>query len=297
MGSFSATHAITYNSGNFVSPVQGFTDTITDGDADTTFETGDSYFAASIGDTLVYQGTAVVDGVTWPVFSYQSFPSFFTIIMDQAPVAVPPTLGPVFTSGDTFNNACFAAGTQISTPSGDVAVETLKIGDRILTADGRDIAVKWLGHLSYKPMLCSAAHLPVRLRAGALGNDLPHSDLTVTADHGMVLDGLVINASALVNGSTIDWAPLVDLPDTFTVYHVETENHDVILANGAPSETFIDYRDRRAFDNFDEYLKLYGCERIIPEMLKPRISSQRHMPAPLRTRLNIARATGHRSVA
>jgi hypothetical protein len=54
----------------------------------------------------------------------------------------------------------------------------------------------------------------------------------VTADHGMVIDGLVINASTLVNGDTIDFVPISELDDSFTVYHVETVAHDVILANG-----------------------------------------------------------------
>ena len=103
----------------------------------------------------------------------------------------------------------------------------------------------------------------------------------------MIVDGLVINASTLVNGTTIDWVPLAELPDSFTVYHVETENHDVILANGAPVETFIDYVGRRAFDNHAEYLDLYGSERIIPEMAQPRISTARLLPDALKARLGI----------
>lgn len=103
----------------------------------------------------------------------------------------------------------------------------------------------------------------------------------------MVIDGLVINASALVNGSTIDFVPLSELEDRFSVYHIETEAHDVILANGAPSETFIDYAGRQAFDNYDEYLALYGADRLIPEMATPRISSARHVPEPIKDRLGI----------
>lgn len=50
----------------------------------------------------------------------------------------------------------------------------------------------------------------------------------------MIVGDYVINASALINKTTIDWVSLSELPDTFTVYHIETEAHDVILANGAP---------------------------------------------------------------
>jgi hypothetical protein len=128
---------------------------------------------------------------------------------------------------------------------------------------------------------------PVRIRAGAISQGVPHSDLTVTADHGMIIDGLVINAGALVNDTTIDFVPHTRLPEQFIVYHVETEAHDVILANGAPAETFIDYAGRRAFDNFQEYVDLYGCERIIPEMDRMRISAQRLVPDAIRARLGI----------
>ncbi len=53
----------------------------------------------------------------------------------------------------------------------------------------------------------------------------------------MVLDDLMVNASALVNGTSVDWVPLHETPNRFTVYHVETDLHDVIPANGAATET------------------------------------------------------------
>ncbi len=183
--------------------------------------------------------------------------------------------------------ACFLAGTTVSTPDGSCLVENLQIGQPISTADGRAVPVRWIGRQVMRSLFTSRRARPVRIDAEALGDGLPHSDLTVTADHGMVLDGLVINAGALVNGTTIDWVPMGDLPETFTVYHVETEAHDVILANGARSETFIDYRDRRAFDNYQEYLELYGAERIIPEMPRPRISAARMLPDAIRARLGL----------
>ena len=129
---------------------------------------------------------------------------------------------------------------------------------------------------------------PVRIRANALADGIPHSDLTVTADHGMIIDGLVINAAALVNGDTINFVATPDLPDRMQVFHVETEDHNVILANGAPAETFIDVADRKSFDNYAEYLDLYGTERVIPEMPRPRISSARLVPEEIRQRLRLS---------
>jgi len=109
-------------------------------------------------------------------------------------------------------------------------------------------------------------------------------DLVLTADHALLIDGLLVNAGALVNGTSIDYVPLSELGESYTVYHVETENHDVILAEGAPAETFIDYAGRQAFDNYGEYVALYGEERIIPEMAYPRVSSARMLPSAMRRR-------------
>ncbi|MEM9224835.1 MAG: Hint domain-containing protein, partial [Pseudomonadota bacterium] len=70
-----------------------------------------------------------------------------------------------------------------------------------------------------------------------------------------------------------------ELAERVTYYHVETEMHDVILANGAPAETFVDYRTRRAFENYAEYEALFGKdERNLPEMTLPRAMSRRQVP-------------------
>lgn len=187
------------------------------------------------------------------------------------------------------NMYCFAEGTLIDTPCGQRRVETLTTGDPVLTAEGKVVPVRWLGYQTVHKLLAGARMQPVRIRKDALGPDVPRADLVVTADHGIVVDKVLIVASALVNGTTIDWVPLADLPDRVTYYHVETEAHDVILANGTPAETLIDYLGRQAFDNYAEYLDLYGAERIIREMPAPRISSRRLLPADLRKRLNICR--------
>lgn len=193
---------------------------------------------------------------------------------------------------DTINLTfvpCFAEGSLIATPDGEAAVEALQIGDLVVTADGRHVPVKWVGHVTASPMFNPADRMePVLIRAGALGPGMPHSDLIVTADHGMVLDGCVINASALVNGTSIQWHDWKRLGETITYFHVETEHHDVILANGAASETYLDIPDRQSFENFHEYAALYGAETPIAESALPRISSARLLPDGLRARLDIS---------
>ena len=150
------------------------------------------------------------------------------------------------------------------------------------TADGRAVPVKWIGRQTIVSLFAGDPARPVRVTAGALGNGLPHTDLVLTADHALILEGFAINAGALVNGTTVTLDPA---PDRATYYHVETEEHDVILANGVPAESFVDYVGRTAFDNYAEYVDLYGQERGIGEMPLARISSARLVPRALRARL------------
>jgi hypothetical protein len=183
---------------------------------------------------------------------------------------------------------CFLSGTMITTPRGDVPVEYLAIGDMVTTADGRDVPVRWIGIQRVKNnMFTHHTKAPVCIAAGALGNGLPQDDLYLSADHGLIIDGMVVNAGALVNHGTIRFVAMAEMPAEFTYYHIETQAHDEILANGTPAETFIDYAGRRDFDNYQEYIDLYGHERIIPEMKRTRISSQRQLPDELYARFGI----------
>ncbi|MGY3727749.1 MULTISPECIES: Hint domain-containing protein [Cobetia] len=186
-----------------------------------------------------------------------------------------------------FTLVCFAEGTMIATPEGEVAVENLSIGDMIVTAEGNTVAVKWVGRQTVRPAKAQDKFQAIRFQENAIAPGLPNQDLTVTASHGMIIDGLVINAGALVNGSTITIVEASELPKEVTYYHIETENHEVILANGAATETYIDYVDRKAFENYDEYLSLYGMDTTITEMKRPRISARRLLPLAIRERFGI----------
>ncbi len=199
------------------------------------------------------------------------------------------TGGSLRSSTVTFNiTLCFARGTRIATPWGETLVEGLKIGDVLRTPDGREVDIKWIGTRTMVPMFNPADRLePVVIRKGALGENVPHSDLVVTADHGMIIDGMVINASALVNGRDIHFLEYRALGRAIEYFHIETENHDAILANGAASETYLDIPGRQFFDNHAQYTALYGPETAITEMKTPRITSAQMLPQTLRDRFGI----------
>ena len=184
---------------------------------------------------------------------------------------------------------CFATGTRIATPDGDRTVETINPGDLVLTHDGRSTPVIWRAWQSVvNPRNLSVGRSPVRIEAGALGPDLPNGPLTVTADHALLFDDMLINAGTLVNGTTIRLLPLAGLPSMFNYWHVELEKHECVVANGVPAESFIDYVGRSGFDNYGEYLELVGADRLIPEMPFARISAHRLVPPDLREALGIA---------
>lgn len=186
----------------------------------------------------------------------------------------------------TYDVVCFAAGTLIATQQGEQAVESLGIGDLLLTADGGTTFVKWIGTRTLHKMFTPQKQFtPVRVSAGALGQGLPNSDLVLTADHALIIDGFAINAGALVNGTTITFEAIAKLTDRVTYYHIETEAHEVILANNAAAESFIDYVGRQAFDNYSEYTALYGGDRELREMPLPRVTAARLLPPEIRARL------------
>ncbi len=192
------------------------------------------------------------------------------------------------TSPYTYDVTCFGACTMIATPEGERAVEDLKTGDMVRTADGRDVAVKWVGHTTIHKTFAPAERLtPVRFRAGSLGDNVPARDLTVTADHAMLLDGALCNASTLVNGADIDFVPVAEMEERTTFYHIELDRQEILLAEGAEAESYVDHVARRSFDNYGEYLALYGDEPAIAELDLPRISSARLLPASVRSRLGL----------
>ncbi len=184
---------------------------------------------------------------------------------------------------------CFLGGTMIATPDGEAAIETLKAGDLILTADGRTVPVRWIGINTVSTVFADKLrNMPIRITAGALGENAPKRDLLLSPDHALFLDGVLVQASALINGTAIHRE--ARMPEQFRYYHIEVAAHDLILAEGVAAETFVDNVSRMAFDNWAEFKAICDGEPPTGEMPYPRAKSQRQLPATLRGHL-AARAT------
>ena len=142
------------------------------------------------------------------------------------------------------------------TACGGLPVEGLAIGDTLVTASGQHRPIKWIGRRSYAGRFLAANPnlQPIRFHAGSLGDGLPRRDLLVSPEHAMVLDDLLIPARCLVNGSTIVQEHGLQRID---YYHVELDTHDILLAEGAQSESYLDDDSRGMFHNVAEFKTLY----------------------------------------
>ncbi|WP_424813596.1 Hint domain-containing protein [Roseococcus sp. YIM B11640] len=250
---------------------------------ETTFEVGDNLTATGDngggGQYVGHTGDGFVaeQGGSYYYFSNSPLPPGGTTPVDPGDFAV-----------------CFLGGTLIAAPGGPRTVETLVIGDRVLTASGDVRLVKWIGRQEvvavFAPPLKS---FPVRIARGALAENVPARDLYVSPAHGIVLDGLLVEAASLVNGTTI--TRVLNPEPRFVWYHIETEDHAIILAEGAPVETFLDSVTRARFDNFSEFIALYGeQDQQKEEFAAPRVKSARQLPAAIRIKLaKRAEALGH----
>jgi hypothetical protein len=141
---------------------------------------------------------------------------------------------------------CFAAGTRIATPRGEVAVEDLREGDSVeVLLDGTVEPVVWVGHrhLDCRRHPNPKQTWPVRIRAGAFGPGQPYRDLLLSPDHSVYANDVLIPVKRLVNGSTIEQIKV----DEIDYYHVELRHHSVLLANGLPTESYLDVANHRAF--------------------------------------------------
>jgi hypothetical protein len=166
-----------------------------------------------------------------------------------------------FTSGDFMHRAdaatgsfittsvvaCFAAGTAIRTMRGEVCVEHLRIGDRVVRAAGGVRPVVWIGHRRVDIARHPSPELvmPVRVRRGAFADGVPCRDLWLSPDHAVFVDDMLVPIRQLINGASI--ARIAR--DEITYFHVELDRHDVLLAEGLAAESYLDTGNRHAFAN------------------------------------------------
>jgi len=188
---------------------------------------------------------------------------FGTLVTTTSPALLIANTGTPPTGAINFNTnfaytpptpVCFVAGTRIRTPTGDVPIEQLVVGQVVSTSNGTSKVI-WVGSMRLKcqgtPWESDIA--PVRIAAGALGPNSPERDLLVSPGHGIgfqLLGDVVVPAGVLMNGMTIT----TETPEWVEYWHAEVEEHSLLIAEGVLAESYLDVGNRRRFEiaSFDQ---------------------------------------------
>ena len=142
---------------------------------------------------------------------------------------------------------CFTPGTLIATPRGEVPVESLREGDRVITRDNGIQEIRWVGNrtLSRDELALNPSLKPILIKAGSLGQGLPERDMVVSPQHRLLIAGdrtqlyfdeseVLVAAKHLVNNGAIQ--TLETLRTTYI--HFMFDRHEVVLSDGAWTESF-----------------------------------------------------------
>jgi len=150
-------------------------------------------------------------------------------------------------TSDYATITCFCRGTLIQTKDGPRAVESIQVGDQIETQTHGLQTVRAAlstiveGHrLRNNPKL-----LPVRITAGSLGQNLPRRDLVVSRQHRMqtaskIAERMFGSLTVLLPAiklTALSGIEIEEQVEAVEYYHLLFDQHEIIFAEGAPTES------------------------------------------------------------
>lgn len=139
---------------------------------------------------------------------------------------------------------CFVAGSRLATPEGWRLIETLDVGDLVMTQDHGLQPIRWIGSTTCR---AEGAFAPIRIRAGALGQGLPCRDLLVSPQHRMLLRSRIAERMTGAREVLVPAKKLLSLPgievvadmDHVTYLHLMFDEHEIVFAEGALTESLL----------------------------------------------------------
>ena len=148
-----------------------------------------------------------------------------------------PTLPPV----------CFAEGSRIACPDGEVAVEDLRPGDAVLLSGGGSSTITWIGvrHIDCREHDAAETVWPICVSPGAFAEGQPYWPLMLSPEHAVLVGDVLIPIRTLANGISIRQVACDSISTTTSNWN----SHAVILAEGLPVESYLDIGNRFWFDN------------------------------------------------
>jgi hypothetical protein len=179
---------------------------------------------------------------------------------------------------------CFCEGTPIRTPQGEVRIEELRVGDLVTTMRGEAVPIKWIGRNIYRKSGSTwpSRVVPIRVSRFAMDGKTPYTDLYLSPQHALFIDGSLLPVRYLVNGTSIVPATPSDT-ETVQYLQIVLDTHEVIWAAGVAAETFVasDKASWEVFDNFAEYERLYPADsyQITPLIPEVNIGGRAHLQA------------------
>jgi hypothetical protein len=214
---------------------------------------------------------------------YQESQSKLNELSDEVVKIREATAAGQMAAGKTGQPIGFVKWTQINAPGGLTRVDALQ-RNQDLICQNQSAQVKWIGYQRRTREFAQFEdYLPVKISAGALDENLPIRDLYLSPNQAVLIDEHLVHAKALVNGKSI--VHLTDWEGDIEYYHIETNRHDIIYAEGVPCETFSDSVSREQFDNYAEYQALYPNTRMIKELPLPRVKTRHQLPQAIEQRL------------
>jgi hypothetical protein len=188
--------------------------------------------AETTGDTLDFQGLIDFGSITYT----NTTPGVGGGLSGTATLA-----DGTIVNFDEIENVivCFTEGTRISTPYGQRPIETLAIGDLVLTKDNGPRPIRWIGKRTV-PAIGKLA--PIRFKAGIFDND---RDLLVSPQHRMLCNDwrsslmfgdseVLATAKHLINGDTV----IQETGGEVTYIHIMFDEHEIVFAENTASESF-----------------------------------------------------------
>lgn len=148
----------------------------------------------------------------------------------------------------SFDIVCFTPGALVATPTGDVAVEELNIGDLVITKDSGLQPVRWIGRkkVSGARLQAFPQFRPVKICKDAFGKGIPSADMHVSQQHRV----LVADPAVSLNFSEEQiLAPAKGLLDNDRVFvdssqkeveyiHILFDKHELVFSGGLLTESF-----------------------------------------------------------
>ena len=150
---------------------------------------------------------------------------------------------------------CLATGSRLATDRGLVRVERIQVGDVVITASGGKQTIQWIGHrqVDCRDHTDPKRVWPIRIAPHAFGQGLPTRPLLLSPDHAVFVDNVLVPIKRLMNGSTIVQRKVAKV----TYYHIELPQHDLLLAEGLPVESYLETGGRSAFANGGGVVQLH----------------------------------------